>query len=1460
MTSTCQPLNDNVIGPVVQGCRSGFDFTLLFEQTILSIGPAALLLLSTPPRLLRLLQTTRKTISSRLRSFKALNALLLVGVQLGLLIAWAPQPPTRATVPSSVLSLLAALAILFLSLLEHSRAVQPSFLVNIYLLVSLSFDAVQTRTLYLRHEKGTILGLFTANIAIKATLLLLESKNKRRCLNPPYNSYPPEAISGVFNRSFFWWLNPTLANGFRKLLTLDDLFKTDNNLLSRPLQERARHYWDKYRTSSRFALLYTIFQCIRLPLAYVVFPRLCLIGFNYTQPFLISSAIAYVSLPIEEQNKNVGYGLIGATGLIYLGIALSTANYTHQMYRAVTTFRGSTVSLIYAKTLELQAEVYDESTALTLMSTDIDRLSTSLEAACEIWARAIELAIGLWLLERQLGWICVAPLLIVAGSIFFSSKVATRVGPRQREWIKGIQRRVGMTSSMLGSMKSVKMMGITDNLSESLQTQRIFELELSKKFRVMGLWSLAFIPTLLAPLSCFVIFSIKAAVNGSDRLTAGETFSSLAIISLLTAPASDFLQSLPQIGMATGCLDRIQAFLLSDPRRDDRMHMDLSKTASNTEEHISKEQGNAFELKTLSSEVSTSPAMIVQDLHVRPSAKSPIALHGLNFCVNRGSLAMIVGIVGSGKSTLLKSIIGELRCESGSISVSSKRVTYCSQSPWLPNATVRQIICGVPEASCEDPLWYKTVLHACAFDEDVAKLPNLDDTLIGSRGVTLSGGQKQRLALARAVYARRDVNFLDDVLSAIDAKTERLVVDRLLGKAGLFKKLGSTVVLATHAVRHLPLSNQIIVLGADGKIAEQGSFEELRSQDGFVNRIILQPELLQSKESEKVSANASSSQPLEAGPKTLRGPTASDAADLSRRIGDISVYKYYLRAIGWKNVTVSIVASVVYTFCSIFPPLWLTWYANGTVSGLPLFISIYAVSAIIALCAIVLVLLMSANKATSNLYMRITPESGARLHKVLLGSVMGAPQSFFDETDSGVTLNRFSQDMTIIDGQLPISAVLSFSSALRCVGSMGLIAMGSTYMAITCPALILAVYFLQKYYLRTSRQLRFLDLECKSPLYTHFAETLEGLSTIRAFGWQESFISANLERLDNSQRPCYMLYCIQRWLNLVLQLLITVMVVIVMALATSLTNTTSGGQLGISLSSVITFNSNLALLLWFWTQLETSLGAIARLKGFEEGTLSENKPQETSVPDEEWPGSGTIDFKNVSASYGQGAPALSDISFRINAGEKIGICGRTGSGKSSLLSVLLRIIDIDSGSLTIDGLDLELIRRETIRSRLITIPQDPFILSGSLRLNADPGGNASDESIIAALTKVGLWDILESRGGLDANMNTNPLSQGQLQIFCLARAMLRTGKGKVLVLDEATSSVDSETDLLMQRLVREEFSACTVLTVAHRLDTIMDSDRVIVLDAGKLVEMGSPGELMKREGAFWGLRGGSHGD
>lgn len=266
--------------------------------------------------------------------------------------------------------------------------------------------------------------------------------------------------------------------------------------------------------------------------------------------------------------------------------------------------------------------------------------------------------------------------------------------------------------------------------------------------------------------------------------------------------------------------------------------------------------------------------------------------------------------------------------------------------------------------------------------------------------------------------------------------------------------------------------------------------------------------------------------------------------------------------------------------------------------------------------------------------MKLIPRSGAGLHKILLTTVMGAPQSFFDETDSGLILNRFSQDMTLIDASLPGAAAMCFSAFLQCLAQFGLIATGSTYMALACPALVFCIYFLQSFYLRTSRQMRFLDLECKSPLYTHFTETIEGLSTIRAFGWEEHFLRENVELLDKSQRPHYLMYCIQRWFNLVLLLLVGLTAVIVVALATSLTSTTTGGRLGVSLSSIVNFNFSLGMFMMFWTQMETSLGAIARLKSFEKETVSEHKEEETFVPSHAWPTFGAIEFRNVSAAYG----------------------------------------------------------------------------------------------------------------------------------------------------------------------------------------------------------------------------------
>ncbi|KAL2071871.1 hypothetical protein VTL71DRAFT_13106 [Oculimacula yallundae] len=1423
--SPCQPSNDHSFGPIVKDCRSGFDFTLLFEQTILSIGPAALLLLFAPPRLVTLLKSSTKTRFSYLRSIKAILSLSLIGIHLGLLVLWTSNRVTQATIPASALSFVAALAVLLLSLLEDSKAIEPSFILSIYLLVTLVFDSVQVRTLYLRQEDASLLGLCTTSIVIKAALLVLESRSKRRYLRAPYNGYSPETTGGIFNRSFFWWINPILATGFRRLLTLDDLFQTDASLLTEPLRDRMQKSWNKYHTRESHRLTASIFHCLRWSFLSVIFPRLCLIGFNYSQPFLISAAIKFVSKPSATRDANDGFGLIGAAALIYLGIAISTTHYQHAVNRLLVAFRGATASLIFSKTLKQQADLQDKEASLTHMSSDIDQLSFSLDALCQVWAQLIELVIGLYLLSRNLGWVCVAPIVIVVVSTICAGQVTKLIGPRQKSWIAAVQTRVGMTSSMLGSMKSVKMMGLSNIMSETLQTQRLRELDLSKSFRVMGMWRmiLSFLPTTVGPMVTFVIFAIQATANGTDRLSTSQTFSSLSIITLLTSPAEEFLQTLPMIGMATGCLERIEKFLLSDACEDRRL---IQKHSSAT---VVEETELGIELQSLVSG-SDEVVLSLRNASVKPSPSATIALSDINFDLIKGSLTMIVGVVGSGKSTLLKAIIGELQCETGSILTNFKHSAYCSQTAWLQNKTVRQIVTGYGESSQQDGEWYASVLHACAFDRDVLDLPDQHDTIIGSRGVTLSGGQKQRLALARAVYARRSIVVLDDVFSAIDGKTEALIVERLFGKRGLFKKLGCTVVLATHAIKHLPLADNVVVLGADGDMIDQGSFEVLRARKSqMIDLIVDEVESHRSDDEDTGQPD----QLLKSGSKNTAiksPPVDTETAELTRRIGDVSVYGYYLKSIGWKIALVNVATALMWTIGSNLPPLWLTWYANHTVQEVGLFIGVYVTTALVALSA--------ATGLLYNLYMKLIPRSGARLHNILLTSAIDAPQSFFDETDSGLVLNRFSQDMTLIDASLPGAAAMCFSAFLQCLAQFGLIATGSNYMALACPALVLCVYFLQSYYLRTSRQMRFLDLECKSPLYTHFTETIEGLSTVRAFGWEEHFTRENVELLDKSQRPHYLMLCIQRWFNLVLLLLVGLTAVIVVALATSLTSTTTGGRLGVSLSSIVNFNFSLGMFMMFWTTMETSLGAIARLKSFQQETLSEHKEEETFIPAEDWPSSGAIEFRNVSASYGS-SPALREISFGIRKGEKIGICGRTGSGKSTLLSVLLRILDTTSGTILIDGIDLSVVPRDIVRSRIVTIPQEPFILSGSVRFNADPTSTSTDESIIAALSKVGLWDILSARGGLDAEMTANPLSQGQQQIFCLARAMLKSN-AKILVLDEATSNVDAETDRVMQRIVREEFKDFTVMTVAHRMDTIMDSDRIAVLDGGRLVEFKEP--------------------
>lgn len=440
--------------------------------------------------------------------------------------------------------------------------------------------------------------------------------------------------------------------------------------------------------------------------------------------------------------------------------------------------------------------------------------------------------------------------------------------------------------------------------------------------------------------------------------------------------------------------------------------------------------------------------------------------------------------------------------------------------------------------------------------------------------------------------------------------------------------------------------------------------------------------------------------------------------------------------------------------------------------------------------------------------------------------------------------------------------------------------LGSAYLATTIPAGLLLLYALQKFYLRTSRQLRLLQLRASTPLFSYLVESAEGLATVRAFRWEIPLQRHAVSLLDISQRPRYLLYAIQRWLTFVLDMTVGGLAVLLVVLAV-VVRQSGPGSVAISFSNVLGFSTVLAGLVTSWTELETSLGAIARLRTFEKETPREEEKPGTKEPPADWPSRGGIEIQNLNASYKSSSPAspassdqnasaaapldaptdendelvLRQLAVSIKPGEKIAICGRTGSGKSSLVFTLFQLIQYN-GTTEIDGVDISLVPIDTLRARLISVPQEPVVFPGTIRFNLVPGGHSSladDEAMLDALAQVSLRDaVLAVPGGLDADVADASFSHGQKQLLCLARAIVRkkdrTSAGGILVLDEATSAVDVATERLMMDVIETAFADYTVLAVAHRLDSVRKFDKLLVLDQGALVKMGTPGELIGEDG------------
>ena len=1328
----------------------------------------------------------------------------LASVQVAVVALWAEPSSikTRLSVANAVIVLVGCVASGLISYIEHQRTIRPSIILNIYLFLTLLLDITRVRTLWLQPYNNTLAAVTTVWVAVKVVVIVVEAIEKHGVLRTKFaEGASPEATCGFYGRAFFWWENSMFRQGYSTNLSVEGLYPLDKHLTASYLYNKLQGAWDRVLNKGHRSLLIMVFKKLGWDILYAVPPRLVFVAFQFCQPFLVHQAVSISEEPITTETTNSGYGLIGAYFIVYTGIAISSGQYQHMTYRAITMARGGLVAMLFSKSPSLETTAVDPASAMTLMSADIERIWNGWQTMHEIWANSLEVAIAIYLLYLQLGSACALPIAVAVVSFIGSAFVLNLVIARQALWLQAMERRISATTQMLGGMKRIKMCGLSQTLFDNIQGLRVDELQISKKFRKLLIMNMffAFTTQAFAPVLSFTVFTLLALRDADGNfLDTNTAFTSLSLFALLAEPLASLIMALTQFVGSIGCFDRIQAFLESPEHIDDRVKpfmetIDKGNSSQTTDTSSSfvrdekpmneKTFSNSIMRRALMSSGSGGPgdALSVEDANFGWDKEVDAVLKDISLRVPQGKMTMIVGPVGCGKTTLLKAILGEVPRIAGKVKIYTGDVSYCDQSPFHMNGSVRDSITTFADF---DERWYNTIVDACALDEDLRQMPHGDATKIGSKGVALSGGQCQRLALARAIYARTELCILDDVFSGLDLDTENRIFHKLLGLDGLLRRQCTTTVVASSSFRRLPFADHIVVLNENGKVSEQGSYKELVAAGGYISGLDLPPaEWSANRKEFKLdylvsSANKPAPQPQ----ATL--PTIEDESELeaNRRTGDISIYLYYAAAVGRVAVLIFAFAISGYVFCIQFPQVWLAWWTSYNVNhpngNLGYWLGIYAMLAVAGMACLVV--------SCWSIIITMVPRSGERFHWQLLKTVLAAPMSFFSATDTGITLNRFSQDLQLIDMELPIAALNFFTVLVLCIAQITFIAFASKYAAVSFPLWFLALYLIQKFYLRTSRQLRFLDIEAKAPLYTQFSETLAGLTTVRAFGWQRALVKKNRWLLDMSQRPFYLLFAAQRWLQLVLDLVVAAVATMLMVLVVELRGQISGAYVGIAMLNVILFSQHLKLLLQYWTMLETHIGAITRVKNFVKCTPPEEEdPEKKATVSPSWPEQGAVEFKSVSASYDSSRMVLKDLNMNVEPGQKIGICGRTGSGKSSMVMAIFAMIELQGGSITIDGVDTSTIPRQEIRSRIIGLPQDVFLLSGSVRLNVDPYMRASDSDIINALEDVRLWKAIKEKGGLDADMDAVQLSHGQRQLLCLAQALLRPGT--ILVLDEATS-------------------------------------------------------------------------
>ncbi|KAI3323118.1 ATP-binding cassette transporter protein [Xylariaceae sp. AK1471] len=1318
-----------------------------------------------------------------------------------------------------------------------------------------------------------------------------------------------EASAGFFSRLTFQWMAPLMNVGYKRPLEQGDLWKVNPKRSAHVMTSKCTESFERrVKNGDKYPLLWAIHETFFWEFWIGGFCQLGASIFQVLSPFVLRFLIRFAQDAWNNKQNGLppppigtGVGLIlGVTFMQVFG-SLGTNHFIFRGMMIGGQVRAVLISLIFEKSMvisgrakaggklatngtageTLEEDAKDDKKekkskldgkaekmgiagdgvgwgngrVVNLMSVDTYRLDQSSALFHIVWTAPIQCIITLVVLLINLSYSALAGFAVLVIGIPALTRAIRSLFRRRGLINKITDQRVALTQEILQSVRFVKYFGWETAFVKRLEEVRDREIHGIQVLLAIrnAINSVSLSLPIYASFLSFITYSLT-----DHGLGPAEVFSSLALFNGLRLPLNLLPLVIGSIVDAWSSLKRIQDFMLSEEQEDTAVFkpenenaVEMSNASFTWERTPTQENdktatagkkgapknGTKQPTKTekgaeMSESNSDTDSTLVDE-------REPFKLEDLNLAIRRKELIAVIGSVGSGKTSLLAALAGDMRKTSGEVVLGASRA-FCPQYAWVQNASVRNNILFGKDMNRE---WYKQVINACALGPDLEMLPNGDATEIGERGITVSGGQKQRLNIARAIYFDADIVLMDDPLSAVDAHVGRHIMDNAI--LGLLKE--KCRILATHQLWVLSRCDRIVWMDG-GKIRAVDTFDNLMKNEPSFQHLMETTAVEEKHESEVAVEEKSADKDKK---KKKKAPGLMQAEERAVSSVPWSVYAKYVRASGSIfNVVWVALALVIAQGGNIATSLWLSyWTADKFGYSQAVYIAVYAAlgtgqAIFLFIFAIMLTIF------------------GTRASKALLRQAvtrtLRAPMSFFDTTPLGRITNRFSRDVDVMDNNLTDAMRMYFLTVVTVISVFALIIAFFYYFAIALVPLAIIFVLAASYYRASAREVKRFESVLRSVVFAKFSEGLSGVASIRAYGLQRRFVGDLRDAIDEMNSAYYLTFSNQRWLSVRLDLIGNLLVFTTGILVVTSRFSVPPSIGGLVLSYILSIVQMLQFAVRQLAEVENGMNAVERLLHY--GTqLEEEAPEHTVDVRPSWPEKGEIVFDNVEMRYRANLPlVLKGLSIHVKGGERIGIVGRTGAGKSSIMSTLFRIVEISGGHITIDGIDISTIGLYDLRSRLAIIPQDPTLFRGTVRSNLDPFNEHTDLELWSALRQADLVtadatlnDKEPGRIHLDLVVEEDGLnfSLGQRQLMALARALVRGSR--IIVCDEATSSVDMETDDKIQATMAAGFKGRTLLCIAHRLRTIIGYDRICVMDAGRIAELGTPLELWELEGGIF---------